>query len=230
MAQDPEILSDWFKLFQQTKQKYAIADEDIYNMDEKGFMQGVVGKVKVMISRHEKRQYMTQPGNREWVSTIEAISGRGKLLQPFIIFKAVYHQIAWTHAFPEATIACTLNGWTDNEIGLAWLQHFAEETAVERQGQYRLLIFDGHASHVSTAAVDFCLRNDIILLCLPPHSTHVLQPLDIGLFAPLATAYKANIRSITRLGASYSIDKVDFLEQYQKARTSAFTFSNIQKA
>lgn len=230
MAQDPEILSDWFKLFQQNKQKYAIADEDIYNMDEKGFMQGVVGKVKVMISRHEKRQYMTQPGNREWVSTIEAISGRGKLLRPFIIFKAVYHQIAWTHAFPEATIACTLNGWTDNEIGLAWLQHFAEETAVERQGQYRLLIFDGHASHVSTAAVDFCLRNDIILLCLPPHSTHVLQPLDIGLFAPLATAYKANIRSITRLGASYSIDKVDFLEQYQKARTSAFTFSNIQKA
>ena len=92
-----------------------------------------------------------------------------------------------------------------------------------------MLIFDRHASHVSSAAVAFCLSNNIILLCLPPHTTHVLQPLDVGLFAPLATAYKANVRSITRLAAFYSIDKVDFLEQYQKARASAFTKSNIQK-
>ena len=89
MAQDPEILSDWFKLFQQAKQQYSIADEDIYNMDKKGFMQGVVGKVKVIISRHEKRQYITQPGNREWVSLIEAVLVGGKLIRPFIIFKAV---------------------------------------------------------------------------------------------------------------------------------------------
>ena len=58
----------------------------------------------------------------------------------------------------------------------------------------------------------------------------MLQPLDISLFAPLAIAYKSNIHSITRLGASYSIDKIDFLEQYQKARITAFTAVNIQKA
>ena len=199
-------------------------------MDEKGFMQGVVGKAKVMISRHEKKQHLTQPGNREWVSIIEAVSMAGELIRPFIIFKAVNQQIAWHEAYPEATIACTLNGWTDNEIGLNWLQFFAKETASKQKGQYRMLIFDGHASHVNTAAIEFCMSNDIILLCLPPHSTHMLQPLDVGLFAPLATAYKANVRSITRLGASYSIDKVDFLEQYQKARASAFTLLNIQKA
>ena len=90
-----------------------------------------------------------------------------------------------------------------------------------------MLILNGHASHISTAIIQYCLDHKIILLCLPPHTTYILQLLDVGLFAPLATAYKANIRSITRLGASYSVDKVDFLEQYQKARASAFSTLNI---
>ena len=229
-AQDPEILSDWFHLFRKTLDECEVLDEDIYNMDEKGFMLGVIGKVKVMISRHEKKQYMTQYGNREWVSIIEAVSATGKVIRPFIIFKGVNQQKAWHDAYPEASIACSLNGWTDNEIGLGWLQFFEKESAKTQQGQYRLLILDGYASHITSAVIQYCLDHKIILLCLPPHTMHVLQPLDVGLFAPLATAYKANIRSITRLGASYSVDKVDFLEQYQKARASAFSILNIRKA
>ena len=93
-----------------------------------------------------------------------------------------------------------------------------------------MLIFDGHASYITTTTIQYYMSENIILLCLPPHTTHVLQPLNVSLFAPLATAYKANIRSITQLGASYSVDKVNFLEQYQKARVSAFTILNIRKA
>ena len=93
-----------------------------------------------------------------------------------------------------------------------------------------MLILDGHTSYITTAIIQYALDHKFILLCLPPHTTHVLQPLDVGLFAPLATAYKANIRSITRLGASAHVNKVDFLEQYQKARASAFSIPNIQKA
>ena len=230
IAQDPAVLTHWFELYQKVKQDYNIQDNDTYNMDEKGFMQGVIGKSKVMINKYEKKAHMTQCGSREWVSLIECVSVDGRILPPYIIFKAAVHQRAWLQAWPDANIAISQNGWTDNEIGYSWLEHFAKESASRQQGQYRLLILDGHASHISTAAIEFSFYNKIILLCLPPHTTHVLQPLDVGLFAPLATAYKRNIHSITRLGASYSIDKVDFLEQYQKARTSAFTLQNIQSA
>ena len=183
-----------------------------------------------MISRYEKKEHMTQPGNREWVSTIEYVLVVGRLLRLYIIFKAAIYKRVWFDAFPEANIAVSGNGWTDNEIGLLWLQHFEKETAVIQKGQYRILILDGHASYISTAAIEFSVCNDIILLCLPPHTTYLLQPLDVGLFAPLAAAYKKNIHSITRLGASYSINEIDFLEQYQKARMSAFTVLNNQKA
>ena len=39
-------------------------------------------------------------------------------------------------------------------------------------------IFDGHKNHLSLEADEFCIHNDIELICLPPHSSHRLQPLD----------------------------------------------------
>ena len=84
-----------------------------------------------------------------------------------------------------------------------------------------MLLLDGHASHISTAAIQFCVDEKIILLCLPPHTTHILQPLDVGVFSPLASTYKRLVQRKTRLGGGYSIDKVDFLEFYKQAREQA---------
>lgn len=93
-----------------------------------------------------------------------------------------------------------------------------------------MLVIDGHASHITTVAIEYCVQKKIILLCLPAHTTHILQPLDVDVFAPLTTAYKNNIHAITRYGAAYSVDKVDFLKQYRLARNKAITPTNIQKA
>lgn len=93
-----------------------------------------------------------------------------------------------------------------------------------------MLCIDGHASHISTAAIEHAVKKKIILLCLPSHSTYVLQPLDVGIFAPLAIHYKNNILRISRLGASYQIDKVDFIKQYLLARDVTFKPEVIQSA
>ena len=55
----------------------------------------------------------------------------------------------------------------------------------------RLLIIDGHSSHISWEFLDYCLTHDIILFCLFPHSTHLLQPLDVGLFSLLQRNYSS---------------------------------------
>ena len=173
---------------------------------------------------------MTQYGNREWVSLIECISIDRRILQPWISFKVKQKQKAWYEVL-KGHIAISENRWTDTEIGLAWLERcFAKETAIGQKGEYRIHVLDGHASHISTAAIEFAISQKIILLCLPAHTIHLLQPLDVGVFAPQATAYKTHIQRITRLGANYSINKVDFLELYQLARTESNTPLNIQKA
>jgi hypothetical protein len=52
-------LSHWFELYQTTVQQYNIKLENRYNMDEKGVMMGYIGKVKVIISKYDKKIYMT---------------------------------------------------------------------------------------------------------------------------------------------------------------------------
>lgn len=87
LAQDHDIIQDWFNLYQSTKAEHGILDEDTYNMDENGYMMGIAGSSKVVFSKYQKQAFINQPGNREWASLIKAISGTGERLPLFVIFK-----------------------------------------------------------------------------------------------------------------------------------------------
>ncbi len=138
---------------------------------------------------------------------------------------------AWYEVLKDGQISLSENGWTTNEIGLAWLQNcFEPETRARLKGRYRLLILDEHASHLTSDAIRFAEKNDIILLCLPPHFIDLLQPLNVGIFHSLTSAYRRELEAFTRYGAGYSIDKRDFISLYQKAREIALTPKNIQSA
>ena len=50
--------------------------------------------------------------------------------------------------------------------------------------------------------VDFADRHRIIILILPPYTTHRLQPLDVGLFQPLSTAYSVSLENLLQDGES----------------------------
>jgi hypothetical protein len=92
------------------------------------------------------------------------------------------------------------------------------------------MLLDRHVSHISSEVIRLCIENKVILLCLLPYTTHLLQPLDIGLFAPLASYYKSEIQDTCKFGYNFSVDKIVFLEAYLKARDKAFTVSNIEKS
>ena len=67
------------------------------------------------------------------------------------------------------------------------------------------------------------------MFCLPPHSTHLLQPLDVGLFAPLQHHYGKRVEKYhqtTNQGITHS----KFLPIYQEARRKAYTSQNIESA
>ena len=176
-------------------------------------------------------QSITQYGNREWTTLIETISLNGRKIRPWIIFNAQRKRIVWSDAYPEAHITISENGWTNNEICLWYFEDcFNPETTPSGSDRWRMLLLDGHVSHISTKTVQYCISQKIILLCLPPHTTHILQPLDIGIFRLLGQCFRYNIHSITEWCGGYQIDKCDFLEQLRKAREQAITPYNIRKA
>lgn len=72
---------------------------------------------------------------------------------------------------------------------MQWSENFdnAANPSIENT---HILILDGHhISHKSLDAVKFAKYNDIIVITLPPHSTHKYHPLDLRLFQDLKSNY-----------------------------------------
>jgi hypothetical protein len=230
LCSNPTIISPWFSLVRNVKAKYGILDEDTYNFDETGFQMGVGGSVKVVTASERRlRPLQVQPGDREWATLIAAINAIGWVIPPFIIFKAKNHDQAWYHNPKDWRIGVSKNGWTTNELGLEWLKHFIQHTTARTVGSHRLLIIDGHESHKSLAFQDLCEENKIVTLCMPPHTSHILQPLDVGCFAPLKRAYKTEINVLANSDITH-IDKKAFLDTFNQVFDKAFSKDNIQSS
>ncbi|KAF7569858.1 hypothetical protein PtrM4_122730 [Pyrenophora tritici-repentis] len=213
-GQDPPpqpIGKKWFKLVEETRQTYGVLYQDIYNFDETRFAIGVAGTSKVVTSSERVgRAVVVQPGNREWVTAIECVNASSWCLPPLVILSGKVHQSSWYNRLP-----------------LDWVKHFNHYTAARTARVYRLLVLDGHSSHATPEFDQYCAKNKIINLCMPPHTSHLLQPLDVSCFSPLKRAYGCEIEKLACQGV-YHIDKIDFLTVYQQIRPIVFTQQNIQ--
>ena len=119
-CEDPEIIQGWFNLVHNTINKYGIQIDDIYNFDEVGFMMGIITAVLVITaSERRARPKAIQPGDREWVTTIEAVNATGWAIPPFIILKGKEHLSTWYQEdLPKDwVLAVSENGWTTDELG-----------------------------------------------------------------------------------------------------------------
>lgn len=94
--EDPEVISAWFRLVWNVKAKYSILDEDIYNFDETGFMMGIIfPRMVITTSDGRSKAKLSQPGNLEWATVIQAVNASGWAIPPFIILAAQYHLANW---------------------------------------------------------------------------------------------------------------------------------------
>jgi hypothetical protein len=232
LNEDPKSLREWFNKVQSIVDENGIQPEDIYNFNETGFAMGLISAQKVVTrAEYYGRRSILQPGNREWVTAVEAICADGYSLPPCVIFKGQVAIAGWFDNLPKDwRFEVSNNGWTTDEIGLHWLQKlFILFTNSRVRGRYRLLILDGHGSHLTPQFDRICAENNIIPLCMPAHSSHLLQPLDVGCFAVLKRTYGRFVSDLARTGYNH-IDKLDFLADYQRARLEAFQPNTIRNS
>ena len=225
------VMLEWFEQLKSVINEFDIVPENMYNMDETGFSIGTIQKAFVVINKTEQSQSVVHPGRQEWTTIIECISADGGVLPPFLILKGKYVSQAWIPKSildEEWKLGASESGWTSNELGYIWLSEIFEPATREKAGERkRLLICDGHESHVSPKFVSFCIDHNIELVLLVPHSSHLTQPLDVGVFGPLKSAVSRALDRLLRLGIT-RLEKVEFVEQYMKGRADAFTSRNIK--
>ena len=93
-------------------------------MDETGVALGVCDNQNCLGDASTAFALVKTPETREWVTIIEIISAVGRRLQALVIFKGQSLQISWfqDEGIPDYRYTVSMNGWTSNDIGLAWLE------------------------------------------------------------------------------------------------------------
>ena len=171
------------------------------------------------------------------------INAGGSVIPPFIVWRGNTHRESYYkqdhRSDRDATFAVSDSSYMDDELGMLYLsQHFEPHThpaagsgAVPRAGtQARILIVDGHSSHVYWPVIQFALDHNIHMIQLPSKSTYILQPLNVGGFALLQAAYECQLTTWLLQNPLAVIRKVDFLDLLFSARKEVYTTKTVQNA
>lgn len=217
----PEALNKFYDELEAVKSEFRVTDENTWNFDETGTGLGACTNGRVMASSSKKRTRCKKSIEREWVTSIECASATGTIILPLIIFKGASVQAQWFphDHLPEWFYTHSQNGWTSNSHGLNWLKRiFIPQTTPSDPDAHRILICDGHGSH---AQVDFMYEaylHKIHLIFLPPHTSHILQPLDLTVFSILKQHYKKEVEALAILDDEIPVKKYNFIAAYAMAR------------
>jgi hypothetical protein len=105
------------------------------------------------------------------------------------------------------------------------LKYFDKHTTTCTRGLYRILVLDRHESHESAEFQEYYKAHNIITLGLPPYSSYLTQPLDIGYFSILKQAYGQQIETFIKTYINY-ITKVEFFLAFTAAYKESITAEN----
>ena len=152
----------------------------------------------------QRKRYQASLDRQEWVTAIECVCANGTDIAPLIILKGNNFVANWVpHDAPSRwKFSNNSKGWTSNEHGIVWLTRCFNPCTNDKANRHiRLLVCDGHDSHISAEFIRYCYDHNIALLLLIPHSSHLIQPLDVGVFSPLKAAMRSTLSTIFRTGS-----------------------------
>ena len=195
-------------------------------MDESGF--STVHKPgKIVGRRGKKGVHSKTSGERgENISVVCCVSAQGQALPPMIIFKGErISQGLIGNAPPGTLFACSKKSFIDRDLFYMWFEKiFLTHLPAARPV---ILIMDSHKSHMSLKVIELAKRNDVEMFCLPPHTTHWLQPLDRTIFGPMKKAYDKACDVFMKQNPGRQITRYDFCSIFNDVFSGKMNIPNI---
>ena len=91
-----------------------------------------------------------------------------------------------------------------------------------------ILFIDGHKTHMTLDLIDITRSSGVILFCLPPHTTHALQPLDVAVFKSLKDNFLKSVCALSFAKKNFVVSKHEFASVVKEPFEKAFSMSNIK--
>lgn len=130
-----------------------------------------------------KTKYEENGGlGKSFTTVVLGANAKGDVLPPMTIYAAKNVKKEWTDGGPDGAIyKSSPNGWINHNLFSEWFTEIFLP-ATHSTPRPLFLVLDGHQSHFSIKLIESAKENQVIILCLPPHCTHTLQPLDLVTF------------------------------------------------
>ncbi len=223
-----KLFENIFELLKKTLTDNGIlgSPRQIYNCDET-FLPLDESREKAVTVRNVKSVYSQSPGTTEHITMLCCASASGGALPPMIIYPKAFPGGQYRFGGPDDTVyARSESGWVDSELFLQWFKKVFLKYTVREQPV--LLLVDGHKSHMTLELVDLARESNVILFCLPPHTTHALQPLDVSVFKALKAHFSRSLQALCFTRKDFIVSKRDFARVVKEPFEMAFSMSNIK--
>lgn len=222
----PKVLQ-FFNVYEEELKRFShFGPTNIWNVDETGIQN--VQKPQPVVATKGARQVsrMTSAERGFNVTVVCAMSAAGQYVPPMFVFPRKRMNNLLLNGAPAGSIGgVSDSGWIDSSLFVDWLTHFCASVGCTPDRPH-ILMLDGHHSHKTLDAVLLARERGVILITLPPHSTHRMQPLDRTLFKSLKAEYNRAADSWMTTHPGKRIDVYQMAGLFSKAYNKA---ANVEK-
>lgn len=219
----------FFTNLREVIEKYGFNPNHIYNCDETA-VTTVHRPPKIMAPCGQKQVGKVTSAERGVLVTMCAtICANGTYVPPFFIFPRKNFKLHMLNGAPPGSNgAANPSGWMTGTNFLEYLKHVADAVHCNTDNKI-LIILDNHESHMDVRVLQYCKINGIVLVTLPPHCSHKLQPLDVTCFGPFKGYYNKAMDEWLLNHPGIPVTLYNIADIVGKSFATAFTPSNIIK-
>ena len=223
-----ENVKSFFNILRAELDKIKFNPARTFNVDETGITTVQSKNVQVICTKGKPAVYKMSSAERGKLNTIvTCMSAVGQYVPPMIVFPRKKKELKLMKGAPPGAISgFHPSGWIQCDLFCQWMKHFASFVKPTAEDPV-VLIMDGHYSHTrNLEVINFARENHIIMVCLPPHSTHKMQPLDIAFMKPFKTFYNQETEKWISRNEGRAVTQYEISELMGKAYIRAATMSN----
>lgn len=204
-----DIINNFFQILKDNNID-KIEPNNLWNVDETGFSCDP-GKKKILCRKISKNPVLLIGNNEKAHYTVACCcSADGTHLPPFVVYKSKNLYDKWCLGGPTRTVySSSPSGWMESKQFLQWFRSVFLFHVTKYPGQ-KVLFLDGHSSHISIELIKLAMENNVKLICLPPNSSHILQPMDVGVFGNVKREWKNILREHYSETKQQNVDKPTF--------------------
>ena len=183
----------------------------IFNSDESN-IQLAPPTGKVISLTGWKNVYELAPGpEKSNLTFLGTYNAAGETVTPLIVYPYVRLPSEIASKIPDSfEVALTESGWMTSKLFYEFMANtFIPWLSRNEVPKPVILFVDGHKTHLTLQTSVLCEDNGVVLYLLPPNTTHILQPADVGPFRPMKHYWREEVIQFQRNNPGLMITRKD---------------------